>query len=267
MNPPTHDPYGAKGSEARAACRADAGSHVVSRATATDARGIAATLAEAFADYPFTSWTVQTDGRAERLRRLFSLTVEAVGIRHGDTYVVRCPSPEHDGAIVGAVVGLASDSVPDHVWTRLAEADEPLLGDRAGAAARADEATRHLRPTEPHYTIATMGVAPDHQGRGLALTLLTPALAAATEHGLPCYLETSTAANVRLYQRAGFTVSGQVALPDAGPRVWAMTRPVIPVRTLNDGEAPRGVSRASRTDQAHAVAAWGAEPRGRFPTE
>jgi hypothetical protein len=38
-------------------------------------------------------------------------------------------------------------------------------------------------------------------------------------------LETSSEPNVRFYQRLGFAVTGQVQVPDGGPRVWAMRRP------------------------------------------
>ena len=46
--------------------------------------------------------------------------------------------------------------------------------------------------------------------------------------GLPCYLETENATNISIYQRYGFQVVADDAVPD-GPHIWAiaadLTRP------------------------------------------
>jgi ribosomal protein S18 acetylase RimI-like enzyme len=196
--------------------------HLVERGTPSDEDAIAAVLADAFINYMFTDWIVPADNREGRLRGLFSLTVGRVGIPYGDTFVARCAAQGRE--IVGAVVGIPPSGVPDKVWSLMAPAEEALLADRAEASAQADQATRRLRPTEPHYTIATIGVASHHRRRGLARALLEPVLAAAAEQTLPTYLETSSASNVRLYERVGFTVLDVVELPDGGPTVWGMSR-------------------------------------------
>lgn len=106
----------------------------------------------------------------------------------------------------------------------MAPAEEALLGHRAEASAEADQATQRLRPVEPHYTIATIGVVSHHLRRGLAEALLELVLAAAAEQALPAYMETSSVSNVRLYERFGFTVHDAVELPDGGPTVWGISR-------------------------------------------
>jgi GNAT superfamily N-acetyltransferase len=196
--------------------------HRIAPATADQAGAVVTALVDAFADYPFTNWIVPEDRRSSRLRGLFDLTVSRVGIPYGDTWVARCPEGTQE--VVGAVVALPHGAVPGEVWASMATEEQNLLGDRLPAANQAESATAHLRTTDPHYTVATMGVRRDHWRRGLATRLLQPVLQAADDRGVPCYLETSTTGNVALYRRAGFTVLEAVVLPDGGPTVWVMRR-------------------------------------------
>ncbi len=83
-------------------------------------------------------------------------------------------------------------------------------------------ATAHLQPDGPLVTVATIGVHPSHWRRGLATRLLRPVLDVARELGAPAYLETSSTGNVALYERSGFRIIGEAAVPGGGPRVWAM---------------------------------------------
>jgi ribosomal protein S18 acetylase RimI-like enzyme len=78
----------------------------------------------------------------------------------------------------------------------------------------------------PHWFLATIGVDPAHQGRGLGSALMGPALARADEQKVPCYLETHTADNVRLYERHGFRVVEHLENPATVP-LWAMLRPAV----------------------------------------
>lgn len=206
-------------------CRDGAHAHAIERATTLEVDAIAATLTNAFTGYPFTDWTVPGHHRTERLHALFSLTVGRVGIPYGDTFVAWCAGRGQEREIVGAVVAVPPSGAPDDVWASIAAEEERLLADRAEASAQADQATRGLRPSGPHYAIATIGVADHHRRRGLAQALLAPVLASADAEALPAYLETSSVDNVVLYQRAGFTVLDHVALPDGGPTVWGMARP------------------------------------------
>ncbi len=117
-----------------------------------------------------------------------------------------------------------SSSGLDEAFGDIASRVVDLYGDRVNVAARADEATAGLRPAEPVWHLATVGVAPPSQGRGLGRAVLEPGLEAARTEGYPAYLETSSPENVTFYERLGFEVTGKVSLPDDGPDVWAMVR-------------------------------------------
>ena len=79
-------------------------------------------------------------------------------------------------------------------------------------------------PREPHLYLATVGVRPEHQGKGLGSALLRPGLEHADAQRLPAYLESSNERNVPLYERHGFAVIAEHVLPD-GPTMWLMWRP------------------------------------------
>lgn len=56
----------------------------------------------------------------------------------------------------------------------------------------------------PHFYLAVLGVDPLLQGRGYATALVAPRLAQADAEGVMCYLESSKAENVPIYERFGF---------------------------------------------------------------
>lgn len=197
--------------------------HPVEVAAEGDVPGIVDALTEAFHDYPWTRWIVPADGHSARLAALFELTVKEVGIPFGDVRVARCP--DLDGAVVAAAVALRPDrQVPEVVWAGMKPREQELLGDRCRAADEAEEMCAALRPDGPHLTVATVGVRPDHQRRGLATGVVRPLLGIAAELGVTAYLETSSMANVALYRGLGFSVTDSVEVADTGPSVWAMRR-------------------------------------------
>jgi len=220
-------------------CPVPGADHVVERASAGDLDGIADALAAAFSDYAWTRWIVDHRDHTARLRRLQELTAGRVGLPHGEVWVARCPGQHggetHEGdpgargtgaiggTVVGALVALHPDrKVPISVWRDMAPEEEELMGDRAEAAAEAEQAASHLRPPGRLVDVATIGVHPSHWRLGLATRLLRPALDLAGELGAAAYLETSSAGNVVLYERNGFTVIGEASVPGGGPHVWAM---------------------------------------------
>ena len=77
---------------------------------------------------------------------------------------------------------------------------------------------------EDHWYLMVLGVDPPRQGQGVGSALMAPVLERADAAGLPCYLETQKAINVKLYRKHGFEVVVEDDLPKGGPHYWTMKR-------------------------------------------
>jgi GNAT superfamily N-acetyltransferase len=191
-------------------------------ATQLDVPRAADTLGTAFADYPWLRHTVAHDRHEERVRELQRLFVEHVGLAHGRVWV----ADDGDAVAVWTHPGTDVAAAFGAIAPRIGE----LAGDRAEFAARAEAALAPHRPTEPVWFLGTVGVRPEVQGKGLGREIVRPGLLAAEEAGVPAFLETSDERNVRFYQRLGFVITAEVAIPDDGPTTWCMRRPAIAAR-------------------------------------
>jgi GNAT superfamily N-acetyltransferase len=78
-------------------------------------------------------------------------------------------------------------------------------------------------PSEPHWRLNSLAVAPTLQGRGLGSALMEPGLSHADADGVGCYLETPSPANIPFYRRFGFEEIGEIRLPGSPP-AWRMWR-------------------------------------------
>jgi GNAT superfamily N-acetyltransferase len=107
---------------------------------------------------------------------------------------------------------------------RLAFRMLPPFGWRVPRAIRAFNAIEALHPKRPHWYLGILGTDPPHQGKGVGRALIEPVLARADEDRLPAWLEASRPENVPYYERFGFDVSCQVALPGGGPPIFGMLR-------------------------------------------
>jgi ribosomal protein S18 acetylase RimI-like enzyme len=125
--------------------------------------------------------------------------------------------------ILGAVMGYDT-SRPDwpaplrERWERLMTG-VPALVERLG---RYESLADTYMPPEPHYYLGVLGVAPGEQGRGIGSTLLASfcSLSAADPRSAGVYLETANPANLPLYRRGGFAVTGEGTLGAA--TLWCM---------------------------------------------
>lgn len=187
----------------------------VRAATREDLPRAVRTLGRAFLNYPFTRHTIAAADHEVRLERFNEVFVSRVGLGHGSVWVSDDCS---------AVAVWTTPATTDAVFTEIGPELAALAGDRAPFAARAEETMSPHRPTEPSWFLATVGVDPEHQGRGLGRAVITPGVEAAEKAGVPAFLETSDERGVRLYRGLGFQVSAEYVLPDGGPRTWAMTR-------------------------------------------
>ena len=80
-----------------------------------------------------------------------------------------------------------------------------------------------LHPAEPHWYLSAIGTEPEHQGRGIGGALMRHVLTRRDAAGQAAYLEASRPENVPYYERYGFAVMRQFALPQ-GPTIWPMRR-------------------------------------------
>jgi GNAT superfamily N-acetyltransferase len=75
------------------------------------------------------------------------------------------------------------------------------------------------------WYLSIVAVAPEQQGRGLGVRLLTPTLAEADAAAAPCYLETFSSRSMKFYERLGFVARETFAEPTAQARYTLMVRP------------------------------------------
>lgn len=109
------------------------------------------------------------------------------------------------------------------VDTARREEDGPVLGVAAWIApvphAGADE--HRPRPAEPHWYLSDIAVVAEERRAGIGSALLAHRLARISE---PAYLEATTPASRRLYQRFGFEVVAALALTPDGYPLAMVTR-------------------------------------------
>ena len=192
----------------------------IRRAVAGDAEQLADCLARAFSDDPgFAHLLPDSRSRTERLRVFFETELREIALPRGLVWTTE--------EVVGAAVWAAPGQWQVPLGTTLREL-RPMMrvfGGRLPIAlwSRLRMDSRH--PRRPaHWYLAMMGVVPDWQGRGLGSALMRPGLEEIDAARLPAYLETSTLRARALYERNGFTVTGEMNLPADGPPIWLMWR-------------------------------------------
>jgi ribosomal protein S18 acetylase RimI-like enzyme len=178
-------------------------------------------LARAFRDNPLNV-AVVGGGPARRLRsnragmRAMLPAVQGASLLLG---------ARRDGALAGVLVAAPPFGYPLPLPTLAARLRCVFVEGFAVARrwAHAFEALDALHPRDPHWYLATLGVDPLWQGRGVGRALLDRFLAEAGGGPEPVYLETDRRANVGFYEDRGFRVVREGAVLDVP--IWCMTRP------------------------------------------
>lgn len=195
----------------------------VRSATKADIRDVADVLAQAFYDDPVMQWMLPDDARRlTALRRLYirdlrfhHLSAGEVDMAYGDD---------------GLLGGVAAWNRPGHwhpsTWQSLRSLPAVLwaLGGRIRVGAQIDGMLTEAHPRERHWYLESIGTDPQVRGGGFGKALLGKGLARCDEAGLPAYLESSKEANIPYYERFGFVVQRELAIPDGGPTLYAMWR-------------------------------------------
>ncbi|SOJ52711.1 hypothetical protein MSIMFB_00221 [Mycobacterium simulans] len=179
-------------------------------------------MARAFYDDPVMIWLLPDDeARTTQLRRLFATMTRHHHLSRGGVEVA-CDGPG---------IGAAALWDPPNQWreTRLGElAMTPTLlrvfGARMAKGRAVQEVMKRAHPEEPHWYLAAVGSDPTVRGQGFGQALLQSRLERCDAEYCPAYLESSKPENVPYYERFGFTVTGEIALPDGGPSMWPMWR-------------------------------------------
>jgi len=192
----------------------------VRRATVPDLDAAAAVLGAAFADYPWTRWTVDARDHVWRITALQRLALERYGLAFGEVWLATV-----DDAITSVAVWMDSAAtIPDAVHDGCRGEVAWLEGSRHSASVAAERELDGSRPSERHYFLATVGTVPAMQRVGIGRAVLTPVLAVADRDNVLAALETSSPSNVSFYSQLGFDVVESRTISGGGPDVWAMRR-------------------------------------------
>ena len=198
------------------------------RANVTDAGALARLLAAAFQTDPVFDWIARPGRRrAEVLEEFFARLLRGRAIPFGEVWMsegvtaVWLPPdiPTSPGGLMEQLRLLP-------FFLRLCGFPRLMRGSAVA------DAMEKNHPSESHYYLAFIAVAPRLQGMGLGGAMLDANLTRIDEHGAAAYLENSNPRNTRLYERLGFMTRRNIAPPGAPPMI-AMWRPA---RTIAGGD-------------------------------
>jgi GNAT superfamily N-acetyltransferase len=188
----------------------------VRKATTADLPRVSEALGRAFWDDPVMRFLIPTGDK--QLQTLMKMEVKS--------------SLKQDTAFMTADGGSAALWKPPGRWrTSMAElvAMAPLtigaLRRRILLGLTVLTAVEKKHPNDPpHWYLAVLGTEPAAQGKGNGSAVLQPVLQQCDENGESAYLESSKEKNIPFYERHGFRVTEEIALPKGGPPIWGMWR-------------------------------------------
>jgi GNAT superfamily N-acetyltransferase len=91
-------------------------------------------------------------------------------------------------------------------WLQVKLAHISIGWNRLPAIIARQRALRKLHPKTPHIHPVILGVTKIHQGKGDGMRLIKEVLHRYSENKLPVIIETTSADNIRLYQKFGFRI-------------------------------------------------------------
>lgn len=189
----------------------------ISQAYSDDVHECALLLSRALGEDDVLKAIIRGDNRLSRLIEFYSALLRSGPLQHGTVDIARVDG----GAIAGVAIWKAPNPPESHPIQRFREA--MAVGWRHLADVRAlDHEFDAHRPEEPHWYLTDIAVAPGHQGLGIGSALLEDRLTKIDAARAPAYLEATTEASRRLYERYGFRFVDTIN--PAGPSAFAMLR-------------------------------------------
>ncbi|NLV75202.1 MAG: GNAT family N-acetyltransferase [Chloroflexi bacterium] len=128
--------------------------------------------------------------------------------------VLGCLTPEHPSLNAWDVLTSGLLSTPQH----LGQAGCRRLRHYNQARAR----LRRTHAPRPHWYFFVLGVDPLYQGTGIGTRLMQRALADAAAAGAGVYVEATTLANARFYERLGLERLAEGELPGSAVPFWTL---------------------------------------------
>ena len=188
-------------------------------ATRADLPEVVRALVAGFHEDPLYAWLYPDAAeRPGRLRETFELITE-LALPRGHLYT----NAERSAGAAWTAPDVAL--VDDADGERFVAMVERHVGERVEDVVEGMALTESERPAAPHFALHSLAVDAAAQGGGVGSALLAPVLARCDEDGLPAHLTSSAARNVPFYERLGFRVTAEVALPGGGPVMRTMIRP------------------------------------------
>ena len=192
----------------------------IRRAEFGDVRELSLVLARAFGEDPFMSWLFPAPTYRLKLVQAW-MRVEVANALEMEASWVSMISDEIVAGTIWSPPGrdLHESGTFNQLWYLVLGANP----DRTSELAQGLSMIGSCHPDEPHFYLNTVGVQPSLAGQGHGGAIIRHTLDLADVDGWPCYLESSSPRNIPLYERLGFEVIHEIALPN-GPKMWGMWR-------------------------------------------
>lgn len=174
------------------------------------------TLTLAFADDPPCRWLYPQDADYRQYFPLFATAFGGAAIDRGTAIA----TSDLAGVALWMEPGLGPD---DAALEALIEQSAPA--ERKGAVFDLVGEMGRVHPSEPHWYLPLIGVAPASQGRGLGSALLETVLAECDAAVLPAYLEATSPRSIPLYRSHGFVPLREIRVGDCPPIMPMLRQP------------------------------------------
>jgi len=191
----------------------------IRKATLRDADPLVASLAQAFCDDPISNYFFRQDDKRALGLDCMLRTFLSLSLPHGDVFTTN----ECAGGALW---------YPPYRW-KIGKVKELFLLPKLVRIASFRGLKRLLNlfdtiekvhPNNKHYSLQVLGVAPEHQGKGIGSAMMQPILERCDREGCGAYLENSKETNIAFYQKQGFVVTGDIHFGTKAPQLWQMWR-------------------------------------------